>query len=83
MQANPPKLRFRRQHKRRRTISSAARFALQNRDASAACDFLSHALAHFPDAKPVLELYIEALGKLGTADGAKRARMYRAYLQEL
>jgi hypothetical protein len=56
---------------------------LQNRRAPAACDFLSHALAHFPDAKPVVELYIEALGKLGTADGAKRARMYRAYLQEL
>ena len=35
------------------------------------------------DAKPILELYVEALGKLGTAEGAKRARMYRAYLQEL
>ena len=67
----------------RETCMAAARFALQNRRAPAACDFLSHALAHFPDAKPVLELYIEALGKLGTADGAKRARMYRAYLQEL
>ena len=67
----------------RETCIAAARFALQNRRAPAACDFLSHALAHFPDAKPVLELYIEALGKLGTADGAKRARMYRAYLQEL
>ena len=67
----------------RETCLAAAHFALQNRRASEACDFLSHALAHFPDAKPVLELYVEALGKLGTADGAKRARMYRAYLQEL
>jgi len=67
----------------RETCMAAARFALQNRRAPAACDFLSHALAHFPDAKPILELYVEALGKLGTADGAKRARMYRAYLQEL
>ena len=70
----------------RDTCMAAARFALQNRRAPAACDFLSHALAHFPDAKdakPILELYVEALGKLGTADGAKRARMYRAYLQEL
>ena len=67
----------------RETCLAAARFALQNRRPAAACDFLSHALAHFPDAKPVLELYVDALGKLGTADGAKRARMYRAYLQEL
>ncbi len=70
----------------RDTCMAAARFALQNRRAPAACDFLSHALAHFPDAKdakPILELYVEALGKLGTAEGAKRARMYRAYLQEL
>ena len=70
----------------RETCMAAARFALQNRRAPAACDFLSHALAHFPDAKdakPILELYIEALGKLGTAEGAKRAHLYRAYLQEL
>ena len=67
----------------RDTCIAAARFALQNRRPAAACDFLSHALAHFPDSKPVLDLYVEALGKLGTADGNRRARMYRAYRQEL
>ena len=67
----------------RDTCMAAARFALQNRRPAAACDFLSHALAHFPDSKPVLDLYIEALGKLDTPDGAKRAKMYRAYRQEL
>jgi tetratricopeptide (TPR) repeat protein len=67
----------------RETCMAAARFALQNRRPQAACDFMSHALAHFPDDKSVLDLYIEALGKLGTADGAKRARLYRAYRQEL
>ncbi len=67
----------------RETCMSAARFALQNRRPAAACDFLSHALAHFPDSKPVLDLYVEALGKLGTADGNRKARMYRAYRQEL
>ena len=67
----------------RDTCMAAARFALQNRRPPAACDFLSHALAHFPDSKPVLELYIEALEKLGTADGTRRAKMYRAYRQEL
>ena len=67
----------------RETCMAAARFALQNRRPAAACDFLSHALAHFPDSKPVLDLYIEALGKLDTPDGAKRAKMYRAYRQEL
>ena len=67
----------------RDTCLAAARFAIQNRRAEAACAFMSHALAHFPDPKPVLDLYVEALGKLGTADGAKLARMYRAYRQEL
>ena len=67
----------------RDTCMAAARFALQNRRPAVACDFLSHALAHFPDSKPVLDLYIEALGKLDTPDGARRAKMYRAYRQEL
>ena len=67
----------------RDTCIAAARFALQNRRPAVACDFLSHALAHFPDSKPVLDLYVEALGKLGTVDGNRRAKMYRAYRQEL
>ena len=70
----------------RETCMSAARFALQNRRPDEACDFLSHALAHFPDpkhSKSVLELYVDALGRLGTADGKRRAAMYRAYCKEL
>ena len=67
----------------RDTCMAAARFALQNKRPAAACEFLSHALAHFPDSKPVLDLYIEALGKLGTAEGNRAARLYRAYRQEL
>ena len=67
----------------RDTCIAAARFALQNRRPAAACDFLSHALAHFPDSKSVLDLYVEALNNLGTDDGKRRARMYRAYRQDL
>ena len=68
---------------KRDTCITAARYALQNQRAKVACDFLSHALAHFYDSKPVLDLYIEALGKLGTAEGSRKARLYQAYRKEL
>ncbi|MCQ2392227.1 MAG: hypothetical protein MJ240_12460 [Kiritimatiellae bacterium] len=68
---------------KRDTCITAARYALQNQRAKAACDFLSHALAHFYDSKPVLDLYVEALGKLGTAEGTRKARLYQAYRKEL
>ncbi len=67
----------------RETFMAAARFALQNRRAQVAADLLSRALAHFPDSKQVLSLYIEALGRLGTAESARRARRYQAYRREL
>ena len=67
----------------RETCLSAARFALQNRRPAAACQFLSHALAHFYDSKPVVDLYIEALEKQGTTESRNAARLYRAYRKEL
>lgn len=66
----------------RETFMAAARFALQNKRPQAAADFLSRALAHFPESKGVLDLYIESLRKLGN-DGVRRARLYQAYRQEL
>ncbi|MBR4654955.1 MAG: hypothetical protein IKO72_16480 [Kiritimatiellae bacterium] len=67
----------------RETCQAAARFALQNKRPAEACKFMSHALAHFPESKPVLELYVDALGRLGTPEGQKSARLYKAYMQEL
>ena len=67
----------------RETCIAAAKFALQNRRPAAACEFMSHALAHFHDSKAVVSLYADALERLGTSDGARRAALYRAYGREL
>ncbi len=62
------------------TYRTAARFALERRRPIRAEKFLSQALAHDPEDKATLSLYIQALRRLGRTTSAK---LYEAYLKEL
>ena len=62
------------------TYRTAARFALERRRPIRAEKFLSQALAHDPEDKTTLALYVQTLRRLGkTAE----ARLFEAYLKEL
>lgn len=62
------------------TYRTAARFALSRRRPIRAEKFLSQALAHDPEDKTTLDLYVQTLRRLGrTAD----AKLYAAYFKEL
>ena len=62
------------------TYRTAARFALERRRPIRAEKFLSQALAHDPEDKTTLALYVQALRRLGKISAAK---LYDAYLKEL
>ena len=62
------------------TYRTAARFALGRRRPIRAERFLSQALAHDPEDKATLELYVQTLRRLGKTSEAK---LYDAYLKEL
>lgn len=62
------------------TYRTAARFALERRRPIRAEKFLSQALAHDPEDRTTLSLYIQVLRRLGKTAAAK---LYEAYLKEL
>ena len=62
------------------TYRTAARFALDRRRPIRAEKFLSQALAHDPEDKTTLMLYVQTLRRLGKISVAK---LYEAYLKEL
>jgi Tfp pilus assembly protein PilF len=62
------------------TYRTAARFALERRRPIRAEKFLSQALAHDPEDKITLTLYIQTLRRLGKTAEAK---LFDAYLKEL
>lgn len=62
------------------TYRTAAQAALNRRYPMRAEKFLSQALAHDPENKRTLNLYVQTLRRLGRADEAKR---YESYLKEL
>lgn len=62
------------------TYRTAARVALEKRRPIRAEKFLSQALAHDPEDKATLSLYIQALRRLGRNTDAK---MFESYLKEL
>jgi Tfp pilus assembly protein PilF len=62
------------------TYRTAARFSLNKRRPIRAERFLSQALAHDPEDKKTLELYVQTLRRLGKSNEAK---LYEAYMKEL
>ena len=62
------------------TYRTAARFALSRRRPIRAERFLSQALAHDPEDKTTLDLYVQTLNRLGKNAEAK---LYGAYAKEL
>lgn len=62
------------------TYRTAARFSLNRRRPIRAERFLSQALAHDPEDKSTLELYVQTLRRLGKTAEAK---LYDTYLKEL
>ena len=62
------------------TYRTAARFALERRRPIRAEKFLSQALAHDPEDKTTLSMYIQTLRRIGKTS---EARLYEAYLKEL
>jgi tetratricopeptide (TPR) repeat protein len=62
------------------TYRTAARFALNRGRPIRAERFLSQALAHNPEDKTTLELYVQTLRRIGKTS---EARLYGAYLKEL
>ena len=62
------------------TYRTAAQAALNRRYPMRAEKFLSQALAHDPENKRTLNLYVQTLRRRGRADEAKR---YESYLKEL
>lgn len=62
------------------TYRTAAKFALDRRRPIRAEKFLSQALAHDPEDKATLTLYVQSLRRLGKTAAAK---LYESYLKEL
>ena len=62
------------------TYRTAAKFALDRRRPMRAEKFLSQALAHDPEDKTTLALYVQTLRRLGKTSEAK---LFEAYLKEL
>ena len=62
------------------TYRTAARFALERKRPIRAEKFLSQALAHDPEDKATLSLYVQTLRRLGKSASAK---IYESYLKEL
>jgi Tfp pilus assembly protein PilF len=62
------------------TYRTAAKFALEKRRPIRAEKFLSQALAHDPEDKTTLALYVQTLRRLGKTSEAK---LFDAYLKEL
>lgn len=62
------------------TYRTAAKFALDRRRPIRAEKFLSQALAHDPEDKTTLSLYVQTLRRIGKTS---EARLFEAYLKEL
>ena len=62
------------------TYRTAARYALERKRPMRAEKFLSQALAHDPEDKTTLSMYVQTLRRLGKTSEAK---LYEAYLKEL
>lgn len=62
------------------TSLAAARYAMYNKRWATAVKILNHALAHDPESKQLLNLYVQALQKTGDS---KTALMYQAWYKEL
>ena len=59
---------------------AAARYAMYNKRWATAAKMLNRSLAYYPESKPMLRLYIDALQKTGDA---KTAALYQSWLKEL